>query len=177
MENSFGIAHRAPGTDFRARAEEKKSELQYIIILYQICVRKYCVDCKYTSISSFKELVIEYNTDLLCLFSRITQATFRPCSRICAKFLLEHFCEYGKLLNQDSCLSQALLLGKALLLDSSMNLVWIKQDSCLSALVNTGRYKQLGGKGFKIDYNKHYFLIYIKKKIYPEKSKLCFGLW
>ena len=48
------------------------------------------------------------------------------------KNVLEYFSEYQKLLKQDSCLSQALLL------DSSKNLVWFKQDSCLSALVNTG---------------------------------------
>ena len=83
---------------------------------------------------SFKEFVIEYNTDCWCLFSRISQATFRLCSRMCltqARFLLENFCEYEKLFKQDSCLSQALLL------DSSKNYAWIKQDSCLSALVIT----------------------------------------
>ena len=59
-----------------------------------------------------------------------------------ARFLLEHFCEYKRLSSnkrQDSCLSQALLLGQALcltqalLLDSSKKLAWI-----LSDLVNTG---------------------------------------
>ena len=31
-----------------------------------------------------------------------------------SKILLEHFCEYEKLLKQDSCLSQALLLGPSI---------------------------------------------------------------
>ena len=47
-------------------------------------------------------------------------------------------CEYEKLLRQDSCLSQASLLDQTFLLDSSKDLALIKQDSFLSALVNTG---------------------------------------
>ena len=57
------------------------------------------------------------------------------CAWLKQEFCLSTFVNTKSCSKQDSCLSQALLLGL------SKHLAWIKQDSCLRALVNTGPAK------------------------------------
>ena len=74
MGNSFGIAHRAPGTDFRARAEEKQEVSLKGLHLRGDKIKSYLYPEKYNSAATIKPNYYTWVT-IMC---RLIPVLFSP---------------------------------------------------------------------------------------------------